>query len=289
MKNVTSEKAKEGQSIFDATYDADADTIELEVNKAETSETENAFTYVRGSVEIKVPDDYIQLVESTMKTYKKWLKANQKIHERMETTETDEELERTKKEWTQHFKSRYAGVIAKDQGERLSPSKVSKIWDNFMKNEYRSFLQSHTNLTLERILKVGLDKFIYTLGWRKPTDAASWRENKVRIGVCCHCDDQFIPLMFQFNHGLCSNCRPKYSVKAIRKFILQQMNVSKRYEKAERDLLMDFYIMFYHDANLRNLFLEGTPYANEMENLDVDLPEWANPDGNTLRKQEEAE
>lgn len=225
--------------------------------------------YEKPHVEVEIPEDYMLLVDSQMKDYKKWLKFNEQLQHKADETETEEDMETALKEVTFHFKQRYAGVVAKDQGERLSPSKIKRIWDNFMKYEYRSFLSSHINLKLSTILEIGIDKFIYTLGWRKPSDTATWRNNKVRLGTCCHCEDQFIPLMFQHNHGLCMNCRPNYSVTAIRNYILHTMNISKRYENSHQDLLMDFYIMFYHDSNLRKLFLKDTESANAMENMNT--------------------
>lgn len=218
-------------------------------------------------IEIKIPENYVQLLNTQMKEYKKWLKKNEQLQAVADETDTEEEMENALKECTAHFKRRYAGVIAKDQGERLSPSKISKIWDNFMKYEYRAFLTSHKNLSISTILNIGIDKFIYTLGWRKPSDTASWRNNKVRLGTCCHCEDQFIAMMFQHNHGLCINCRPQYSVPAIRQYILHIMNTSERYENAHHDLLMDFYIMFYHDPQLRQMFLKGTTSAKTLEEL----------------------
>lgn len=221
-------------------------------------------------VEMKIPDDYIQILNNQLKDYKEWLVYNENLQAKADESESEEDMDEALKERTIDFKQRYAGVIAKDQGQRLSPSKISKIWDNFMKYECRSFLSSHTNLALPTILSIGIDKFIYTLGWTKPSDTATWRNNKVRLGTCCHCNDQFIPMMFQHNHGLCMNCRPLYSVKAIRNYILRVMNISPRYENAQHDLLMDFYIMFYHDSALRKIFLKGSKTANSLELLEVE-------------------
>ena len=225
---------------------------------------------VVGEVSISVPKDYLQLLESNLKAYKKWLKENEKLQEEADEKESEAEMAEALKACTAHFKRRFSGVVAKDQGERLSPSKLRKIWDNFMKYEYRSFISAHINLDMETLMRIGIDKFIYTLGWRKPSDTATWRNNKVRLGTCCHCEDQFIPMMFQHNHGLCMNCRPEYSVTAIRNYILHIMNTSERYEQAHHDLLMDFYIMFYHDPKFRKLFLKGTDAADTLEKMQVD-------------------
>ncbi|PGQ88179.1 hypothetical protein [Priestia megaterium] len=233
-------------------------------------EIEREGVYVSPKAVIRFPDNYSKLIESQLKEYKGWLKENKKLQAKADEAETDEEMEEALKACTTHFKTRYAGVIAKDQGERLSPSKIKRIWENFMRYEFRSFLDSHINLPFESLLKIGIDKFIYTLGWRKPSDTASWHNNVVRIGTCCHCNDQFIPMMFQQNHGLCSNCRPLYSVTAIRNYILHVMHQSERYENATHDLLMDFYIMFYSDPKLRKLFLKGTETAKEFESLQED-------------------
>jgi hypothetical protein len=72
-------------------------------------------------------------------------------------------------------------------------------------------------------------------------------------------------MMLQYNFGLCGLCKPIYSSKAIQNFVLRQLGVSKRYDGAQHDLLMDFFIMFYNDPIFRNLFLKGTDSAKEWE------------------------
>lgn len=233
-------------------------------------EIERGGVYVSPKAVIHFPDNYSKIVETQLKEYKDWLKTNQELQAKADEAETEEEEEEALKACTAHFKKRYAGVIAKDQGDRLSPSKLKNIWERFMRHEFRTFLDSHLNLKFEAILEIGIDKFIYTLGWKKASDTASWRNNKVRIGTCSHCNDQFIPMMFQQNHGLCSNCRPLYSVTAIRNYILHVMDQSDRYANATHDLLMDFYIMFYSDPQLRKLFLKGTDSAKKFESLQKD-------------------
>lgn len=233
--------------------------------------------YERPKADIQFPGEYVLSVERALKTYKKFLKENNRLQDVADTVETDEERAEALRKVTEHFKSRYAGVIAKDMGDRLSVSQIQKIWDKFIRNEYRPFLNAHLNLTMTQIVEIGIDKFVYVMGWRRPSDVATWRNNKLRVGACCHCKDQFIPMMLQHNHGLCSNCRHEYSSTAIRKFIIKQLNVAKRYEGAQRDLLMDFYIMFYHDDAFRRLFKTGSKSAIEMESFEDELPEWVNP------------
>lgn len=231
----------------------------------------NEQAYERPEVDVKVPDNYMDLLEATFKDYKKWLKENEKIQLAADNAETEEERAEALKKVTKHFKKRNAGYLGKDDGERLSVSQMKRIWERFMKDEYRGFLNAHTNLTMEEIIKIGIDKFVISLGWRKPSDIPSWHNNKLRIGVCCSCRDQFIPMMLQYNYGLCGQCKPLYSGTAIRNFIIHQSHLSKRYDGAQHDLLMDFFIMFYHDEPLRNLFLVDSPSAKawEVENEEV--------------------
>jgi hypothetical protein len=175
----------------------------------------------------------------------------------------------------EEFKERYAGMYQKDNGKRLSKRSLQKIWNKFIREERVDFFTSHNTFSLADVFQIGYDKFIYTLGWTKPSHVSRWRNNKVRIGPCCHCNDQFIPLIFQFNQGLCNNCKPKYSIKAIRNYMVTQLNGSKRYYKAKEDLLMDFYIVFYNDKKLRELFLVDSPFAKEYDAMDPEIPEWA--------------
>lgn len=243
--------------------------------------------YERPQADIKVPDNYLTLLQSTIKDYKKWHKENEKLQVLADEADTDEDREAAKKQATDHFKTRYAGFLAKDTGDRLSVSQLNRIWDKFIRDEYRGFLHAHVNITMEQIVSIGIDKFIYVLGWKRPSDVASWHNNKLRIGVCCHCQDQFLPMMLQFNHGLCANCRPHYSAAAIRNFVIRQLNTSERYEKAHHDCLMDFYIMFYHDEKFRSLFIEGTPTAEEWSQWREEVPEWAKPRQNPTNEVEQ--
>ena len=171
------------------------------------------------------------------------------------------------------FKKKYAGVYAKDEGKRLSKSSMRKIFRKFLKEERIDFFKHH-DFTLQDVVDIGIDKFVYTMGWTKPAKVRRWRNNKVRVGICLHCKDQFLPLIYQTNHGLCHNCRPLYSATAMRNFALAVLSKEKRYENAHRDFLMDFYIMFANDDKLRRSFLKGSDNAMWAENLEVETPEW---------------
>lgn len=242
--------------------------------------------YQAPEVDIEVPDNYVVIVDESIRKYKHWLEESLQLQQRADEAETDEEREKALEARTRHLKERFGGILAKDQGDRLSTSQVRNIWKKFMRFEYRDFLKAHTNLSLEEILFVGVDKFVYVLGFKKPSDVHKWRNNKVRVGVCCHCKDQFIPMMMQYNHGLCSNCKPIFSHAAIRNFIIHQLHESDRYHEAHRDMLMDFYIMFYHNDSFRNLFIVGTPSAAEYEAFDEEVPEWVERPGGAVAMDE---
>lgn len=222
---------------------------------------------VRKEADIKVPPNYKEIVDSTLKRYKKFLKEDERLQELADNADTEETQKEAMKNNTDYFKHFFAGVISKDEHVRLSVSQIKNTWERFMEREYRAFLNAHLNLTLEDIIKVGIDKFVYVMGWKRPSDVSSWHNNRVRVGTCCHCKDQFIPMMLQHNHGLCANCRPAYSPKAIHNFAVYQVKNSQRYQEASQDLLMDFYIMFYMDEKFRNLFLKDSASAKEMEEL----------------------
>jgi hypothetical protein len=225
----------------------------------------NEQEYKRPEADIKIPDNYTELLDKTFKDYKKFLNANKLYQSLADNAETDEQREEALKQVTDHFKKRNAGFLGKDDGDRLSISQIKRIWEKFMRDEYRAFLNAHTNMTMEQIIKIGIDKFVYALGWKRPSDVPVWHNNRLRVGICCHCQDQFIPMMLQYNFGLCGLCKPIYSSKAIQNFVLRQLGVSKRYDGAQHDLLMDFFIMFYNDPIFRNLFLKGTDSAKEWE------------------------
>jgi hypothetical protein len=239
--------------------------------------------YERPKADIVAPANYKSMLDRTLRNYKKWLIGNNGLLENANNAEIEKDRKEALHENTQQFRKRFAGVMGRDEHKRLSVSLLKNTWEKFMKKEYRGFLNAHVNLSLEQIMKIGIDKFIYIMGWEKPSDVSSWHNNKLRVGACCHCQDQFIPMIFQHNHGLCSNCRPFYSAKAIRSFAIHQLNDSQRYHKAQNDLLMDFYILFYHDKKFRELFLVGSESATEYEQLKDEVPEWAVPE--QVRKQ----
>ena len=182
------------------------------------------------------------------------------------------------------FAQRHAGIMQVDHGERLSLKSIKKIWKTFLEDEADAFFAAHVPLTLDDVLRVGADKLVYILGWTKPKHVSRWVQNKVRVGLCCHCDDQFIALMFQHNHGLCGHCKPLYSMKGMRNFIVHQLDQAERYQHAHRDLLLDFYIMFYKDKKFRKLFLKGTATADELEMMEVEVPTWVQQESGPLPK-----
>lgn len=174
----------------------------------------------------------------------------------------------------EEMKKRYGGMYGKIPNEPIKKSRLVKMFDEFIQTERRDFILKHNTISMDNIVDIGIDKFAMTLGWTKASDVGGWRKNVVRIGACPDCNDQFIPLMFQTNQGLCNNCRPNISVKAIRRFIEYVAATNERYIKAESDLLMDFYIMFYSDRDFRKLFTKGSESAVEMETREFVTPEW---------------
>lgn len=174
----------------------------------------------------------------------------------------------------EEMKARYAGMYGKMRETPMPRRKLERIWDLFLQEERRDFIISHNTMSISEILRIGIDKFVMTLGWEKVSDVATWRNNVVRIGICPECKEQFIPLMFQTNQGLCNNCRPNFSVKAIRRFMEYVIAKNDRYENAHHDALMDFYIMFYNDELFRKLFVKGTDSANQFETQEYELPDW---------------
>ena len=216
-------------------------------------------------VNIDIPSNHLELLDAALTRYKKWLKENSALQAIADEAETEEERTEALRNRSYHFKQRFSGVLAKDTGVRLSPSKIKKMWEKFIQQEYRDFFASHTNLKMEDVLNIGVDKFVYVMGWMKPSDVASWRKNKVRVGYCCHCKDQFIPMMLQTNQGMCLQCRPLYSPEAMRIFVRDIMSHSARYHNNENDLMMDFHIMFYSDPEMRQLFLKDNPFSQELE------------------------
>jgi hypothetical protein len=171
------------------------------------------------------------------------------------------------------FRERY-GMTAGGITNRLSRSMIRNIWRQFITVERRDFFDVHRHMDVYDVARVGIDKFVYMMGWETKHDAARWRNNKIRVGICCHCHDQFVMMLLQQNHGLCKTCRPLYSSTAIRNFLVKQLWESERYQSAHRDLFMDFFILFFRDANLRALFWKGSDSANELEADERELPGW---------------
>lgn len=174
----------------------------------------------------------------------------------------------------EEMKKRYAGMYGKLPDKPMSRSRLVRIFERFIQDERRDFIIKHNTISMDDIVTIGIDKFVQTLGWAKPADVKNWRSNVVRLGVCPECGDQFIPLMFQTNQGLCNHCRPNFSVKAIKRFIEYVITTNDRYQEAHHDALMDFYIMFYNDVNFRKLFIKESESAVEMETREFELPDW---------------
>lgn len=169
---------------------------------------------------------------------------------------------------------RYGGMYGTDKDEVLPKRKLEKIWRKFLLQERIDYIVKNNTVSIEDIVNIGIDKFIRTNGWEKAADVPTWRNNVVRVGICPECKDQFIPLIMQTNHGLCKNCRPNFSGKAIKRFVEHVISTSPRYFRAHQDALMDFYIMFYNDSIFRKMFIKDSPTAIEIEEREFELPEW---------------
>lgn len=171
-------------------------------------------------------------------------------------------------------KERYAGMYGTDRGYVIPKSQLQRIWKKFILEERIDYITMNNTVSVEEIISIGIDKFVRTNGWMRPGDVPKWRTNVARVGKCPECSDQFIPLLMQTNHGLCNNCRPKFSVKAIKRFVEHTIATNERYFMADKDALMDFYVMFYNDPAFRKLFVKDTESAHLFETREYEIPEW---------------
>lgn len=166
------------------------------------------------------------------------------------------------------------GMYGTDVTNIIEEKRLRRLWEVFVRQERIDYITANNHTSMDDILDIGIDKFIRTNGWMRKSDVKSWRNNVVRIGTCPECRNEFVPLMMQANHGLCLTCRMDFSTKAIKRFVENVIATNKRYHNAEKDALMDFYIMFYSDPNFRSLFKKDTDTAKEYENLEFEKPQW---------------
>lgn len=165
----------------------------------------------------------------------------------------------TKEEW----KERHRGIFVKFPKEQIKKGALRRVFEAFLKNERINYFMAH-DFSVEDIVRIGIDKFVVANGWTQPRDASSWRGNVVRIGVCPHCKDQFVTKIYEANHGLCRNCVPLFSSKAIQGFLTKEAQ-SEDYQDNHASLAVNFYLLFDHDEAFRNLFLKDRESAAEYE------------------------
>lgn len=172
------------------------------------------------------------------------------------------------------FKARHLGIVGSKEVQQPSHATLRRIWKKFVMEERRDYILRQTTVSMDDIMRIGIDKFVVANGWESAKDVSSWRSNSVRMGICSECKDQFLPLMFQFNHGLCKGCRPAYDVTAMQNYLTKVLATNERYVGAMDDAMMDFYIMFYVDEMFRNLFKKENPFAQTMRETVVETPKW---------------
>lgn len=177
----------------------------------------------------------------------------------------------TREEWNE----RHGGLYSTYSEKRLSKSGLSRLFRRFLRYEMKAYREAH-DITLEDILRVGIEQFVVANGWRKVSQVATWRNNKIRLHICPSCNNHFVPAMFQTNHGLCIHCRKDFSDKAIRGYFKRNMDEMKaalvEHENADEErrskepsFLVNFYILFKNDAMFRDLFRKGDPFAEQCE------------------------
>ena len=175
----------------------------------------------------------------------------------------------------EEWNNRHGGLYSRYSEKRLSRSSLNRIFNRFLRYEHRAYCEAH-DIVLEDILRIGIEQFVVANGWRKVSHVATWRKNKVRLHVCPGCDKQFVPAMYQTNHGLCIHCRKDFSEKAIRGYMQRSIDEMKRsieeqgLEDEERrttepSFMVNFYILFKHDKLFRDLFRKGDPFAESCE------------------------
>lgn len=175
-----------------------------------------------------------------------------------------------REEWNE----RHGGLYSTYSEKRLSKSGLSRIFRRFLRYELKAYCAAH-EITLEDILRIGIEQFVVANGWRKVGHVATWRNNKIRLHVCPGCKDHFVPAMFQTNHGLCVHCRKNFSDKAIRGYVkrhIDELNAALEEDAADEErktrepsFLVNFYILFTKDEVFRDMFRKGDPFALQCE------------------------
>lgn len=161
--------------------------------------------------------------------------------------------------------ARHGGVYSKYSHKRLSKSALSRIFKRFMLHARHDYLK-HQDLTMDDIIRIGVEQFVVANGWLKPKQVDGWVQNRVRIATCAGCDAHFVPALIQVNQGLCRHCRKKYSFPAIRQFMVEQTASNEEAENTkDPSMLVNFHIMFKNDAVFRSLFLKEDEFAIELE------------------------
>lgn len=161
--------------------------------------------------------------------------------------------------------ARHGGVYSKYSHKRLSKSALSRIFTRFMRHARYDYLKHH-DITLEDILRIGIEQFVVVNGWRKPSQVDGWIHNRVRIDICPGCGKHFVPALIQVNQGLCMHCRKEFSFPAIRQFMVEQTASSQESRNtSDPSMLVNFHIMFKNDEAFRNLFRKEDAFAIELE------------------------
>lgn len=195
--------------------------------------------------------------------------ARHKVDETLEKEAVEQIRKLKKSDRKKRMRSVYGKVKPFETNEE-----VIELWNRFKESELEEYLKKTGNFTANDILRVGIDRFFYSLGVTKKEDLSAWRDHKVSLCVCPHCDSEFTMFLFDVNAGLCRKCSHDYSFDAIKVFI--DRNMKEAAEDSMKDgaenpdfdrignIVVNFTALFHNDEKLRHLFLKDSEFAKKL-------------------------
>lgn len=138
-----------------------------------------------------------------------------------------------------NFKS-VDGIITKKRKQK----DYEEIWNCFI-SEHLSDFTNHMGYGVDKILEIGMKKFIDYMDWRAIEDISSYRTDAVKVIPCAHCQSEFTT--YQLDLGLCDKCKDKYELDKFNEICVATD------EKNPGDST-GLVIMFVYFKEFRNLF-----------------------------------
>lgn len=197
---------------------------------------------------------------------------NEKINSLEQTEENYNEKYNINKELLNEYNERMKSISNLSSGEikaedgiktkKRTEKDYDTIWETFIR-DYDMDFNTYMGYGAKEIEEIGVKKFIDFMDWREVSDIERYKTDKIKVIPCKECHSHFTT--FQFDFGLCNECKKNYDLK---KFEESLVALEKQSPGSSTSMIIAFAFL----DDFRKLYATNLPIEERMQiSIEADL------------------